>query len=326
MPTQVNHLGVPPMDLTITDAGNGRLKVELQVPQSSGSRDNIPFLEVTRNEQAVLLNGARQDIIARLSQSGFQIGEVKYEAGTQSTQRGSAGVSGTIPEVGKVSFEIAADTTTHGNVSTSIRNNPDVAGAIREAEGNFDIRRQDIYEARARVWHRDGGATLESNGETYSVTRDAARNYINERHPLNPWERVSNDTGIQTASAPPNLDIGNSPLSKNLALAVNSAPDKDTGALAFETIKNANGYKPTDDIRILQGNNGTTLVAQRENEPTGIVLQVPQGKPGDFDRVVAQDAKEQAAQQSVTQLTNTQQPQQNQSPLEQEPRKGPSIA
>jgi hypothetical protein len=327
MPKEVNHLGVPPMDLTFSDAGNGKLRVELNVPRSSGSKDNIPFLEVTRNEQQVLLNGAKQDMLAKLSQSGFTIGEIKVESSADYKAHGGGSAAGKVPGVGKVSFEISADPSVHSGMTGSIKNNPDVAGAIREAESKFDTRRQDIYEQRAREWHRDGGATLTSDGQTYHVGKEAAKEYINERYPHKVWKHVSADDGsVQVASASPTLDIGNSPLSKNLAQAVNSAPDKDTGALAFETIKNANGYKPTDDIRVLQGNNGTTLVAQRENDPSGIVLQVPQGKPGDFERVSTQDAKEQAAQQSVTQLTNTQQPQQNQSPLEQEPRKGPSIA
>ena len=117
MSRQVNHLGVPPMDLTISDAGNGRLRVELQVPRSSGSLDNIPFLEVTRNEQAALLNGARQDVLARLSQSGFTIGDVKYEAGGEQTQHGGGTVGANVPRLGKVSFEISSDSKIHGGVS-----------------------------------------------------------------------------------------------------------------------------------------------------------------------------------------------------------------
>ncbi len=329
MAKEVNHLGVPPMDLTITDAGNGKLKVELQVPATSGSKDNIPFLEVTRNEQAVLLNGARQDLIKGLSQSGFTIGDVKYEAGGSQSQHGGASGGAKVPVLGKVSFEISSDTKINGGVTATLKNNPDLAGAITKAENNFDTRRQDIYETRAREWFRDGGATLKSGGETYHVGKDAAKDYVNERHPINWNKRISDagDGSVQVASASPALvDTANSPLTKQLAQAVQGAGDKDTGARAFELIEKMPGYSPKDAIHIVQGNNGTTLVAQRPDQATSIATPVTGVTPGDFERVSTQVAKDQAVQQSVTQLTNTQQ--QNQAPLQQEPeaRKGPSMA
>ena len=192
---EVNHLGVPPMDLTISEAGDGKLRVELNVPRSSGSQDNIPFLEVTRNEQQTLLNGARQDMISRLSRSGFQIGDIQVQTGGEQSQH--TGVSGAaiVPEAaGKLSFEISSDSKIHGSLSTVLRNNPDLAGAIRETEQNFDTRRQDIYESRAREWYRNGGATIQGqNGDIYHVGTDAAKNYVNERHPLNPFERISSE-------------------------------------------------------------------------------------------------------------------------------------
>ena len=332
MAKEVNHLGVPPMDLTITDAGNGKLKVELQVPATSGSKDNIPFLEVTRNEQAVLLNGARQDLIKGLSQSGFTIGDVKYEAGGEQSQHGGGSGGAKVPGLGKVTFEISSDTKIHGGVNATLKNNPDLAGAITKAENNFDTRRQDIYESRAREWFRDGGATLKSGGEMYHVGKDAAKDYVNERHPINWNKRISDagDGSVQVASASPALvDTANSPLTKQLAQAVQGAGDKDTGARAFEIIKDMKGYSPNDAIHIVQGNNGTQLVAQRPDQATSIATPVTGVTAGDFERVSTQVAKDQAVQQSQTLLTNTQQaPQQNQAPLQQdqEPRKGPSIA
>lgn len=286
MPTTVNHLGVPPMDLTIVDTGNGRLRVELQVPRSSGSLDNIPFLEVTRNEQQTLLNGARQDMIGRLSRSGFQIGDIQYEASAGRNDEIGGSASGNVPKLGKVSFEISTGSNTQGNVSGSIRNNPDIVGAIAETERNFDTRRQDIYESRAREWYRNGGATLESNGEIYSVTRDAARTYINERHPLNPFERVSSDGSAQVANATPTLVPGNEQVNRQFDQALRGAGgDRDAAAVAVDTIRNAPGFKPDQDISVMPGKNGL-IVAQGEG-PTGLALQVPSAQQGDFERAMS---------------------------------------
>jgi hypothetical protein len=313
MSKQVNHLGVPPMDLTITDAGNGKLKVELQVPASSGSKDNIPFLEVTRNEQAVLLNGAKQDMLSKLSQSGFTIGDVKYEAGGEQNTHGGGSGGAKVPGLGKVTFEISSDTKIHGGVSTTLHNNPDLAGAIRDTERNFDTRRQNIYEDRAREWYRDGGATIKSNGETYTVGKDAAKDYVNERHPINGFKRISDasDGSVQIADASTTLVAGNGPVNKQFEQALKGTNgDKDAAAVAVDTISKTPGYKPDQDISVMQGKNGL-IVAQGEG-PASLALQVPQAKQGDFERVSAQMAQPQqiAMQQD--------QPQQE--------RKGPSVA
>lgn len=313
MSKQVNHLGVPPMDLTITDAGNGKLKVELQVPASSGSKDNIPFLEVTRNEQAVLLNGARQDMLSKLSQSGFTIGDVKYEAGGEQSQHGGAGLDAKVPKLGKVSFEISSDSKIHGGVSTTLHNNPDLAGAIRDTEKNFDTRRQNIYEDRAREWHRDGGATLKSNGETYTVTKDAAKDYINERHPINWNKRVSDagDGSFQVADASL-LVPGNDRINKQFEQALKGVNgDKDAAAVALETISNAKGYKPDQDISVMQGKNG--LIVSQGQGDAALNLQVPQAKQGDFEKIATQMAQPQQAEQIAMQP-------------EQQERKGPLMA
>lgn len=287
MTRQVTHLGVPPMDLTITDAGNGKLKVELQVPRSSGSLDNIPFLEVTRNEQAALLNGARQDIIAKLSQSGFTIGDVKYEAGGQQTQHGGGTVGANVPKLGKVSFEISSDTQIHGGVTATLRNNPDLAGAIRGAESNFDTRRQDIYESRAREWYRNGGATLESNGERYSVTRDAAKNYINERHPLNPFERVGIDGETVVARASQPLAPGNEQANRQFEQALKGTNgDRDTAAVAVAAIRETPGYKPDQDISVSHGKNG--LIVTQGQGDAALNVPVPPAQQGDFQRISQQ--------------------------------------
>lgn len=294
MPRNVNHLAVPPMDLTITDAGNGKLKVELEVPRSSGSLDNIPFLEVTRNEQQTLLNGARQTVISRLSQSGFQIGDIEYEATGGQNLGGTVGGNANARGLGKVSFEITAENNRSGTISGSLRNNPDVAGAIREAETQFDTRRQDIYETRAREWYRQGGATLTSNGETYTVTPDAAKTYINERHPLNPFKRVSLDGETMVAdasqfSADPRLQRQFDQALASLQ-GTNTPNPRDAAALAVQAARTAPGYDPDGDLRVVAGANGG-LIAYQRDDASGVRIAVPQANPGDFDRVSTQLAQ-----------------------------------
>lgn len=313
MSKQVNHLGVPPMDLTITDAGNGKLKVELQVPASSGSKDNIPFLEVTRNEQKALLDGARQDVISKLSQSGFTIGEIKSEATSGGKEHLGGTAGGTVPKLGKVSFEISVDQEHKNTISGSLKNNPDVAGAIKTAESHFDTRRQDIYESRAREWAREGGATIKSNGETYTVSKEVAKEYVNERHPINPFKRVSADDGsVQIADASSSLVPGNDRVNKHFEQALKgTGGDRDAAAVAVNTIANTPGFKQDQDISVMQGKNG--LIVSQGQGDAAMNLQVPQAKQGDFEKVAAQ----MAAQPQQTQQIAMQ--------PEQQERKGPSM-
>jgi hypothetical protein len=86
--------------------------------------------------------------------------------------------------------------------------------------------------------------------------------------------------------------------------------DKDAAAVAVDTISKAPGYKPDQDISVMQGKNGL-VVAQGEG-PSSLALQVPQAKQGDFERVSAQMAQPQQI------AMQPDQPQQE--------RKGPSMA
>ncbi|MCM2336440.1 MAG: hypothetical protein NDI66_06635 [Pseudomonas sp.] len=179
MPT-LDALQAPNLNLSITEH-NGRLVVGLDLPATSGSARQIPFLEVTRNESRALLAEAQQTVIARLSQSGFQVGEINLEA-----SRGqNAALGAAVPRVGRLQFEITGEQSASG----TIRNNPDVAGAIRAAEGGFDRSRQALYEQRARNWAEDGGARVRSGDQVYTVTPQAAADYYNDQRWF-PWEKI----------------------------------------------------------------------------------------------------------------------------------------
>jgi hypothetical protein len=217
-----------------------------------------------------------------------------------------------VPKLGKVSFEISSDTKIHGGVETTLKNNPDLAGAIRQAESNFDTRRQDIYEARAREWVREGGATLtntNSKGETttYTVSPDVAKEYVNERYPNRWWKRISDaGDGVQVADASSSLVPGNDRVNKQFEQALKGTNgDRDAAAVAVNTISQAPGYKPDQDISVAQGRNG--LIVSQGQGDAALNLQVPQAKPGDFDKVAAQMAQPQPTQQIAMQ---TDQPEQ----------------
>ncbi len=269
---EVNSLQEPNLNLRITEQ-NGRLTVELDVPRTSGSERQVPFLEVTRNESRNLLNEAQATVISRLSQSGFQVGEVQFEAGRDTT----AGVGANVPRVGKLSFEI----TSNGSVSGSIRNNPDVAGAIRDAESGFDRSRQGLYEQRARNWAEDGGATIRAgDGRTYTVTPEAGADYYNSKRWF-PWERIgpsradAGDTpdASRMASAP-GLQDTQHPYHRQYAQALqgleglNVANKPDAAALLVQASANA-GFDRNGELRVVAGTKDNLFAVQGEG-PAGM--------------------------------------------------------
>jgi hypothetical protein len=296
----VNRLGVPSIDLAIVDAEPGTLEVTLQVPKSSESKDDIPFLEVTRSEQAVLFNGARQDIVLKLSRSGLQVGEVKYDIDIEQKNHCSTVRHASIPAFREVSFAVTCSSEFQGGPSASLKHNPEVVGAISTAAINFDARRLDMYESRARQWFRDGGVTLNSNGEIYCVTKDAAKAFIDERHCLDGSKRMNaSDSSVLadglSAPAVPDNQYDRQLLQALQGLEGTNTPNKfDLAALAVNTISQAPGFKPDHHITVMQGKNG--LIVTQGEGPTSLALQVPQLKQGDVERVAGQMAQSPPAQ------------------------------
>ena len=125
------------------------------------------------------------------------------------------------------------------------------------------------------------------------------------------------DTGSPAARGANVLVEGNDRLNNQFAQALSGTNgNRDTAALAVQTISQAQGYRDSENIRVIDGRNGP-LVSQGDGA-TAINLQVQQGKPGDFERVSTQLAQTQPTQNSNTQVAA----------LEQSPdqtRKAPSV-
>lgn len=290
MPT-LDALQAPNLNLSITEH-NGRLVVGLDLPATSGSARQIPFLEVTRNESRALLAEAQQTVISRLSQSGFQVGEISLEA-----NRGqNAGLGATVPRVGRLQFEITGDQ----SISGTIRNNPDVAGAIRAAESGFDRSRQGLYEQRARNWAEDGGARIRSGEQTYTVTPQAAADYYNAQRWF-PWEKIQPAQpraelrdGVETAYAT-RIDDGlrhpGHPFHRQYEQALRGlertdVPHRsDAAALLVQAGANA-GFDRNGDLAVVAGTRDNVFAVQGDG-PAGLRAAVAHAdiQPGAFGRV-----------------------------------------
>lgn len=296
----VNRLGVPTIDLAMIDAERGALKVTLEVPDSTDAEDDIPFLEVTRNEQAVLFNGARQDMISKLSSPKIKIGEVEYDIKTGQKDHGNPIPQPGISELREISFKVSSGSAGHDDPGASLKHNAEVIGAFRAAVVNFDARRMDMYASRAREWFRDGGVTFDNQGETYTVTKGAAKAFISERHFNDSSMRINTNGESAPADGLP-IPVVASNHHKQFLQALQgivcaNAPNKfDVAALAMNTISQAPGFKPDQDISVMQGKHG--LIVSQDDGPTGINLQVPQAKPGDAQKVATQMAQPQQTQQ-----------------------------
>jgi hypothetical protein len=106
---------------------------------------------------------------------------------------------------------------------------------------------------------------------------------------------ASLDTGAPAARVANVLVDGNDRINNQFAQALTGTNgDRNTAALAVHTISQVQGYRETENIRIIEGRSG--LVASQGDGATSINVQVPQGKPGDFERVSTQLALAQPAQ------------------------------
>jgi hypothetical protein len=298
MPTQINHLGEPNLNLTVVPGRNGELTIELSIPRTSGSLQNIPFLEVTRNEREHLLYGAQQELIGRLSRSGLRIEQIDFNM-----QQGSeASIGGNI-RLGKFTIGV----TDQRGVDVNISNNPSVRDAIRAAERNFDTNRTEIYEQRALEWARQGGATLTSGGKTYSVTQDAAADYYDQRNFWKPWDRAPRaDAGndVQVASAGPlSQDPRFAAIVADLRgqkVGVDAMPD--TAAAVYQTAQ-LHQFRPDEQLRLLRNTSGDGLILSQGDEVSGknALLKFADVKPGTWQELASSLSNQQQTHQQPAQ-------------------------
>lgn len=123
--------------------------------------------------------------------------------------------------------------------------------------------------------------------------------------------RAEGESGIEVATADPNrLVSGNDAANRQFAQALQGTNgDRDAAAVALETIRNTPGYKPDQDVAVIQGRNGNYIVSQGQGD-TALNAAVPQANPGDFDRVAAR-MQQQEQTQTVAQNDPSRQVAQN---------------
>jgi hypothetical protein len=168
----ITNLESPEMNLRFRQEGN-KIYVDLPIPRSSGSSQQTPFLEVTRNENQALLNESQRKLIEGLNAAGFNAigGSISYENNTG----GSLGAN--IRGVGRA--EITLQNRNGGNVNFDI-NTGAVGRAVANTERRFDEYRENIYDQRCKEWVMQGGARIQAgDGNTYNVTPEAAKEYHN---------------------------------------------------------------------------------------------------------------------------------------------------
>ena len=114
------------------------------------------------------------------------------------------------------------------------------------------------------------------------------------------------DGDIDQPSSPVSLAPDNDRINKQFEQALKgTGGDRDAAAVAVDTISKAQGYKPDQDINVIQGKNG--LIVSQGEGPAAINLQVPQAQQGDFDRVAAQMAAQPQQNQQVALAQATEQ-------------------
>jgi hypothetical protein len=106
---------------------------------------------------------------------------------------------------------------------------------------------------------------------------------------------------VQRTAALP-LDQQTHPMNRQFEQALKgSNGDRDAAALAVDTISRTQGYRPDQDISVVQGKNGNFIVSQGQGD-AALNLAVPQAKQGDLERVSSQLAQAPQPQPSAQPL------------------------
>jgi hypothetical protein len=191
----VTELARPNLNLSVRQEGNFII-IGNGLPRSSGSVNESPFLEVTRNESVSLVNGAQSRFLEKLNSFGIEFRPVE----ASQSQTTNVGVSGRLPSR-LASGEVAVEITSEVRGGVNFRSGQ-IGDAIRAAQENYDEQRNNTYTQRAREWATNGvGATAGNphTGDTFRVSPEVAKKYHNDQYwPLD-WRRV--DSGQDSPSA-----------------------------------------------------------------------------------------------------------------------------
>ncbi len=123
-----------------------------------------------------------------------------------------------------------------------------------------------------------------------------------------PDPKTSLNDNLRVSNESPALVPGNDRLNAQFGQALKGAGGNwDAAALAVDTISKMPGYKPDQDIAVVQGRNGNFIATQGQGE-AALNVAVPPAQQGDFERVATQMAAQpqQNPQVAVAQPTEQQ--------------------
>jgi hypothetical protein len=114
--------------------------------------------------------------------------------------------------------------------------------------------------------------------------------------------RVSEPDSSATSAADASTFVpGNDRVNRQFEQALKGTNgDRDTAAIAVDAISKAPGYKPDQNIAVVQGRIGQMIATQGQGD-TAVNVPVPQAKQGEFERVSAQMTQQPPQQQIAVQ-------------------------
>jgi hypothetical protein len=305
--TQARELQVQERDLRITLQGT---TIKIELPLSPTGRPNeMPFAAVDTQKREDYLTSAQNTLTRYLVNqagiTGFNVDKI--------TGGGEAG-----GDVRAINIKL------NGSAEANrVFNNQALLDTLQT---NFDAERRQNYMQAAVAWtrgigteDRGGGATVPYNGKEVKVTDNVAYDYYQRNFDNTPgytesrqkYEELNqlgklvehrdrfearnnirssaDDTDRTGASLATNsLSPGNDRINRQFEQALKGTNgNPDAAAVAVDTISRAPGYKPDQDIAVVQGRNGQLIATQGQGD-TALNVPVPPAKAGDFERVSQQ--------------------------------------
>jgi len=178
-------------------------------------------------------------------------------------------------------------------VDSGVTLTPSVRRELMEnVQLNFDIQ----LAQKVVQWCNDNpnGAAMKIGDKTIAydpqMIRELKQNATERLQDLVfPGQRRSSEQG-ESMVASNTLVPGNDAVNRQFSQALQGAGgDRDAAAVAVDAISRTQGFKPDQDIAVIQGRNG--LIVTQGDGATGINVPVPQAKAGDFERVATQMAQ-----------------------------------